>query len=79
MSLSLCGEMDVHVNHRASFDNDKYLSKALFHRYFVLNKLPNLKFLDTRKVTNKEREVASSRGAFMKVVKPKENKVRVYQ
>ncbi|XP_018413660.1 PREDICTED: leucine-rich repeat-containing protein C10orf11 homolog [Nanorana parkeri] len=44
------------------------------YRYFVLNKLPNLKFLDTRKVTNKEREVASSRGAFMKVVKPKENK-----
>ncbi|XP_073451298.1 leucine-rich melanocyte differentiation-associated protein [Aquarana catesbeiana] len=45
------------------------------YRYFVLNKLPNLKFLDTRKVTNKEREVAGSRGAFMRVVKPKENKV----
>ncbi|KAM5140714.1 LOW QUALITY PROTEIN: leucine-rich melanocyte differentiation-associated protein [Mantella aurantiaca] len=45
------------------------------YRYFVLNKLPNLKFLDTRKVTNKEREVASSRGAFMKVVKPTENKI----
>ncbi|XP_071985424.1 leucine-rich melanocyte differentiation-associated protein isoform X2 [Engystomops pustulosus] len=45
------------------------------YRYFVLNKLPNLKFLDTRKVTNKEREVASSRGAFMKVVKPKEIEV----
>ncbi|XP_072281029.1 leucine-rich melanocyte differentiation-associated protein isoform X2 [Pyxicephalus adspersus] len=45
------------------------------YRYFVLNKLPNLKFLDTRKVTNKEREVASSRGAFMKVVKPNENKI----
>ncbi|KAM9324983.1 leucine-rich melanocyte differentiation-associated protein [Gastrophryne carolinensis] len=45
------------------------------YRYFVLNKLPNLKFLDTRKVTSKEREVASSRGAFMKVVKLKENKI----
>ncbi|XP_075073183.1 leucine-rich melanocyte differentiation-associated protein isoform X2 [Mixophyes fleayi] len=45
------------------------------YRYFVLNKLPKLKFLDTRQVTNKEREVASSRGAFMKVVKPKDNKV----
>ncbi|XP_040292018.1 leucine-rich melanocyte differentiation-associated protein [Bufo bufo] len=45
------------------------------YRYFVLNKLPNLKFLDTRKVTSKEREVASSRGAFMKVVKPKESKL----
>ncbi|KAM8924423.1 leucine-rich melanocyte differentiation-associated protein [Pelodytes ibericus] len=45
------------------------------YRYFVLNKLPNLKFLDASKVTRKEREVAISRGAFMKVVKPKENKV----
>ncbi|XP_068114234.1 leucine-rich melanocyte differentiation-associated protein [Hyperolius riggenbachi] len=45
------------------------------YRYFVLHRLPNLKFLDTRKVTNKEREVAGSRGAFMKVVKAKENKV----
>ncbi|XP_063814756.1 leucine-rich melanocyte differentiation-associated protein [Pseudophryne corroboree] len=44
------------------------------YRYYVLNKLPTLKFLDTRKVTKKEREVASSRGAFMKVVKPQENK-----
>ncbi|XP_066456472.1 leucine-rich melanocyte differentiation-associated protein isoform X2 [Eleutherodactylus coqui] len=45
------------------------------YRYFVLNKIPNLKFLDTRKVTNKEREVASSRGAFMKVVKPDDYKI----
>lgn len=64
------------VAHKASYHNDKCSSMALFCRYFVLNKLPNLKFLDTRKVTNKEREVASSRGAFMKVVKPKENEVR---
>ncbi|NP_001090099.1 uncharacterized protein LOC735174 [Xenopus laevis] len=42
------------------------------YRYFVLNKLPKLKFLDARKVTRKEQEVAVSRGAFMKIVKPKE-------
>ncbi|XP_053306478.1 leucine-rich melanocyte differentiation-associated protein isoform X1 [Spea bombifrons] len=42
------------------------------YRYFVLNKLPNLKFLDARKVTRKERQEAISRGAFMRVVKPKE-------
>ncbi|NXQ31306.1 LRMDA protein, partial [Alaudala cheleensis] len=41
------------------------------YRYFVLHKLKNLKFLDTRKVTRREREEALIRGAFMKVVKPK--------
>lgn len=41
------------------------------YRYFVLFKLPRLKFLDTRKVTRKEATEAQSRGAFMKVVKPK--------
>ncbi|NXG54942.1 LRMDA protein, partial [Hemiprocne comata] len=41
------------------------------YRYFVLHKLTNLKFLDTRKVTRREREEAFVRGAFMKVVKPK--------
>uniref|UniRef100_A0A8C3QFC9 Leucine rich melanocyte differentiation associated n=1 Tax=Cyanoderma ruficeps TaxID=181631 RepID=A0A8C3QFC9_9PASS len=44
------------------------------YRYFVLHKLTNLKFLDTRKVTKKEREEALIRGAFMKVVKPKDAK-----
>ncbi|NXE22336.1 LRMDA protein, partial [Ardeotis kori] len=41
------------------------------YRYFVLHKLTSLKFLDTRKVTRREREEALVRGAFMKVVKPK--------
>ncbi|KAM4704452.1 LOW QUALITY PROTEIN: leucine-rich melanocyte differentiation-associated protein [Rhinophrynus dorsalis] len=45
------------------------------YRYYVLNKLPNLKFLDASKVSRKEREVAVARGAFMKVVKPKEIKL----
>uniref|UniRef100_A0A8B9I5V7 Leucine rich melanocyte differentiation associated n=1 Tax=Anser brachyrhynchus TaxID=132585 RepID=A0A8B9I5V7_9AVES len=45
------------------------------YRYFVLHKLTNLKFLDTRKVTRREREEALVRGAFMKVVKPKDAKV----
>lgn len=44
-------------------------------RYFVLHKLTNLKFLDARKVTRREREEALVRGAFMKVVKPKDAKV----
>ncbi|XP_029031683.1 leucine-rich melanocyte differentiation-associated protein isoform X2 [Betta splendens] len=41
------------------------------YRYFVLYKLPQLKFLDTRKATSKEVMEAQARGAFMKVVKPK--------
>ncbi|XP_041866725.1 leucine-rich melanocyte differentiation-associated protein isoform X2 [Melanotaenia boesemani] len=41
------------------------------YRYFVLFKLPQLKFLDTRKVTKTELMEAQARGAFMKVVKPK--------
>ncbi|KAM4667794.1 LOW QUALITY PROTEIN: leucine-rich melanocyte differentiation-associated protein [Amazona ochrocephala] len=44
------------------------------YRYFVLHKLTNLKFLDARKVTRREREEALVRGAFMKVVKPKDAK-----
>uniref|UniRef100_A0A8C6TSH0 Leucine-rich melanocyte differentiation-associated protein n=1 Tax=Neogobius melanostomus TaxID=47308 RepID=A0A8C6TSH0_9GOBI len=41
------------------------------YRYFVLHKLPQLKFLDTRKVTKRESMEARERGEFMKVVKPK--------
>ncbi|XP_037829673.1 leucine-rich melanocyte differentiation-associated protein isoform X4 [Kryptolebias marmoratus] len=41
------------------------------YRYFVLHKLPQLKFLDSRKVTKKELMEGQARGAFMKVVKPK--------
>ncbi|XP_077115559.1 leucine-rich melanocyte differentiation-associated protein isoform X3 [Ranitomeya variabilis] len=69
--LSLLGNQAC-PNELVSTENDE--DDYQRYRYFVLNKLPNLKFLDTRKVTIKEREVASSRGAFMKVVKPKEYK-----
>lgn len=48
---------------------------CLFLRYFVLHKLPSLKFLDTRKVTKREKTEADARGAFMKVVKPKSDMV----
>nr|XP_020861855.1 leucine-rich repeat-containing protein C10orf11 homolog isoform X1 [Phascolarctos cinereus] len=44
------------------------------YRCFVLYKLPNLKFLDAKKVTKSEREEALVRGEFMKVVKPKVSK-----
>ncbi|KAJ7324406.1 hypothetical protein JRQ81_017426 [Phrynocephalus forsythii] len=45
------------------------------YRYFVLHKLTKLKFLDSRKVSQNEREEASLRGVFMKVVKPSDTKI----
>lgn len=41
-----------------------------------MHKLTKLKFLDSRKVSGNEREEAGLRGAFMKVVKPSDTKVR---
>lgn len=52
-----------------------FLSLHLICRYFVLHKLTHLKFLDTRRVTQWERSEAEARGAFMKVVKPKNDQV----
>ncbi|XP_053548862.1 leucine-rich melanocyte differentiation-associated protein [Bombina bombina] len=70
--LSLLGNQAC-PNELVSAENDE--DDYQRYRYFVLNKLPKLKFLDARKVTRKEREEAVARGAFMKVVKPKENNV----
>ncbi len=41
----------------------------------MLHKLTKLKFLDTRRVTRWEQSEAEARGAFMKVVKPKNDQV----
>ncbi|XP_043406548.1 leucine-rich melanocyte differentiation-associated protein isoform X2 [Chelonia mydas] len=65
--LSLLGNMAC-PNELVSKDKDE--DDYQRYRYFVLHKLTNLKFLDTRKVTKWEREEALLRGAFMKVVKP---------
>lgn len=40
------------------------------YRYFVLHKLPNLKFLDSKPVSKKERQEGLRRGAFLKVIAP---------
>ncbi|XP_055969496.1 leucine-rich melanocyte differentiation-associated protein [Sorex fumeus] len=66
--LSLLGNVAC-PNELVSLEKDEEDYKR--YRYFVLHKLPNLKFLDARKVTKEEREEALVRGAFMKVVKPK--------
>ncbi|KAF6317507.1 leucine rich melanocyte differentiation associated [Rhinolophus ferrumequinum] len=66
--LSLLGNVAC-PNELVSLEKDEEDYKR--YRCFVLHKLPNLKFLDARKVTRQEREEALVRGAFMKVVKPK--------
>ncbi|XP_073935326.1 leucine-rich melanocyte differentiation-associated protein isoform X3 [Castor canadensis] len=66
--LSLLGNVAC-PNELVSLEKDEEDYKR--YRCFVLYKLPNLKFLDARKVTRQEREEALVRGAFMKVVKPK--------
>ncbi|MBN3305818.1 LRMDA protein, partial [Amia calva] len=71
--LSLLGN-EACPNELVSLDKDE--DDYQRYRYFVLHKLTNLKFLDTRKVNKKEREEANARGAFMKVVKPKFDMVR---
>ncbi|XP_034538426.1 leucine-rich melanocyte differentiation-associated protein isoform X1 [Notolabrus celidotus] len=66
--LSLLGN-EACPNQLVSLDKDE--DDYQRYRYFVLHKLPQLKFLDTRKVTRKEVMEAQARGEFMKVVKPK--------
>ncbi|KAI5944255.1 Leucine-rich melanocyte differentiation-associated protein [Manis javanica] len=67
--LSLLGNVAC-PNELVSLEKDEEDYRR--YRYFVLHKLPNLKFLDAWKVTRQEREEALVRGAFMKVVKPKQ-------
>ncbi|XP_066535384.1 leucine-rich melanocyte differentiation-associated protein [Hoplias malabaricus] len=66
--LSLLGN-EACPNQLVSLDKDE--DDYQRYRYFVLHKLRNLKFLDSRKVTQKEQLEAEARGEFMKVVKPK--------
>ncbi|XP_019866304.1 leucine-rich melanocyte differentiation-associated protein isoform X2 [Aethina tumida] len=40
------------------------------YRYYVLYQLPNLKFLDSTKVTDSERREARRSGQFMKIIRP---------
>ncbi|XP_067092757.1 leucine-rich melanocyte differentiation-associated protein [Osmerus mordax] len=66
--LSLLGN-EACPNELVSLDKDE--DDYQRYRYFVLHKLPTLRFLDSRKVTKGEVDEAEARGAFMKVVKPK--------
>ncbi|KAK3573812.1 hypothetical protein QTP86_032911, partial [Hemibagrus guttatus] len=66
--LSLLGN-EACPNQLVSLDKDE--DDYQRYRYFVLHKLKNLKFLDSRRVTQTEHLEAQARGAFMKVVKPK--------
>ncbi|EEB20363.1 U2 small nuclear ribonucleoprotein A, putative [Pediculus humanus corporis] len=43
------------------------------YRYYVINQLPKLKFLDSTPVTKEERQEAERRGHLMKIAKPQNN------
>lgn len=47
-----------------------FASLFLYCRYYVLYKLPNLTFLDSRTVSAMERSEARRKGEFTKIVKP---------
>ncbi|TTG62700.1 Leucine-rich melanocyte differentiation-associated protein [Bagarius yarrelli] len=66
--LSLLGN-EACPNQLVSLDKDE--DDYQRYRYFVLHKLRNLKFLDSRRVTQREHLEAQARGAYMKVVRPK--------
>ncbi|XP_017319622.1 leucine-rich melanocyte differentiation-associated protein isoform X1 [Ictalurus punctatus] len=66
--LSLLGN-EACPNQLVSLDKDE--DDYQRYRYFVLHKLRNLKFLDSRRVTQTEHLEAKARGEFMKVVRPK--------
>jgi len=46
------------------------LSYDCFGRYYVLYRLPNLTFLDSRTVKKEEKDEAQRVGAYMKIVAP---------
>ncbi|XP_050685574.1 leucine-rich melanocyte differentiation-associated protein-like isoform X2 [Leptidea sinapis] len=54
-------------------DRDKDESDYQRYRYYVLYKLSNLHFLDSRRVSPPERLEASSRGEFTRVRRPSSN------
>ncbi|XP_050295913.1 leucine-rich melanocyte differentiation-associated protein-like isoform X2 [Anthonomus grandis grandis] len=68
--LSLLGNQAC-PNQLSSTENDDEDYQR--YRYFVLHHLPNLKFLDSTRVTSHERTEARSRGKYMNVVTPSGN------
>ncbi|KAF9410180.1 hypothetical protein HW555_010658 [Spodoptera exigua] len=51
-------------------DVDKDDSDYQRYRYYVIYMLPNLRFLDSRRVSSAERKEAATRGEFMRVRRP---------
>lgn len=48
-----------------------------YFRYYVLYKLPKLKFLDSTPVKQEELLTAKEKGAFMKVIKAEDSEVKL--
>ncbi|XP_033123097.1 leucine-rich melanocyte differentiation-associated protein-like [Anneissia japonica] len=67
--ISLLGNIAC-PNELSASDKDEEDYKR--YRCLVLYHLPNLKFLDSKRITKREREEAKRKGPFLKVVKPNE-------
>ncbi|KAL1513816.1 hypothetical protein ABEB36_003171 [Hypothenemus hampei] len=65
--ISLLGNFAC-PNQLSNYENDEEDYQR--YRYFVLYHLPNLKFLDSKGVTEEERREARRRGQFMNIVTP---------
>ena len=50
---------------------------VLYCRYYVLYRLPRLKFLDSTPVRAEEKLEATKKGAFLKVVRPQDDDLNV--
>lgn len=51
-------------------DSSWVVNYHFYFRYFVLYYLPELRFLDSRPVTNEELDTAIAKGEFTKIVRP---------
>ncbi|XP_018915450.2 leucine-rich melanocyte differentiation-associated protein isoform X1 [Bemisia tabaci] len=69
--LSLLGNVAC-PNQLSSIEKDEVDYQR--YRYYVLHHLPQLQFLDSRPVSQQERQEAAQRGQFMKVVRPLDQK-----
>uniref|UniRef100_A0A1B6DTB8 U2A'/phosphoprotein 32 family A C-terminal domain-containing protein n=1 Tax=Clastoptera arizonana TaxID=38151 RepID=A0A1B6DTB8_9HEMI len=51
-------------------DSEKDEEDYQRYRYYVIYRLPNLQFLDSRPVCNEERKEAAQKGKYMKIIRP---------
>lgn len=60
----------VMINYITSWSIIDIVFIYFYFRYFVLHYLPELRFLDSRPVTNEELDTALTKGEFTKIIRP---------